>query len=107
MRKKWCVLPLLLLTGCQKQVQPDIRLPEEAEAVQPPTEAAQEKQSPAKAGTPVQETDETGPADATSEQLGFAGANVGQSGLMAGDGEWVYYRSERDHGHGVGIRRNA
>ena len=31
-----------------------------------------------------------------AEQLGFAGANIGQGGLMAGDGEWVYFRSESD-----------
>ena len=102
MRKRWRVLPLvllaLLLAGCTKQVQPDIRLPEETEAAQPPMEAAQEAQSPAEAGTPVQETDEPGPMDAASERLGFAGANVGQGGLMAGDGEWVYYRSETDWG---------
>ena len=41
-----------------------------------------------------------GEADNTAapEQLGFAGANIGQGGLMAGDGEWVYYRSESDWG---------
>ena len=33
-----------------------------------------------------------------AERLGFAGANVGQGGLMAGDGEWVYFRSESDWG---------
>lgn len=33
-----------------------------------------------------------------AEQLGFAGANIGQGGLMAGDGEWVYFRSESDWG---------
>ena len=33
-----------------------------------------------------------------AEQLGFTGANIGQGGLMAGDGEWVYYRSESDWG---------
>ena len=33
-----------------------------------------------------------------AEQLGFAGANIGQGGLMAGDGEWVYFRSEFDWG---------
>ena len=31
-------------------------------------------------------------------RLGFAGANLGQGGLMAGDGEWVYFRSESDWG---------
>ena len=35
---------------------------------------------------------------AAQEQLGFAGANIGQGGLMAGDGEWVYFRSESDWG---------
>ncbi|MEE0365558.1 MAG: DUF5050 domain-containing protein [Oscillospiraceae bacterium] len=30
--------------------------------------------------------------------MGFAGANIGQGGLMAGDGEWVYFRSESDWG---------
>ena len=30
--------------------------------------------------------------------MGFTGANIGQGGLMAGDGEWVYYRSESDWG---------
>ncbi len=30
------------------------------------------------------------------ERLGFVGANVAQGGLMAGDGEWVYYRDEND-----------
>lgn len=57
MRKKWRVLPLvllaLLLTGCAKQVQPDIRLPE-TEAAQPMLEDTQEEQGSAEAGTPAQ-----------------------------------------------------
>ena len=88
----------MVLTGCTEQVQPDIRLPEETEAVQPPMEAAQEAQSPAEAGTPAQEADEPGPTDAASERLGFTGGNLEQGGLMAGDGEWVYYRGDGDHG---------
>ena len=98
MRKKWRVLPLvllaLLLTGCAKQVQPDIRLPE-TEAAQPMLEDTQEKQGTEEAEPPAQKADKP---DAAPERLGFAGANVGQGGLMAGDGEWVYYRSDRDHG---------
>ena len=43
----------LLLAGCQKQVQPDIRLPE-AEAAQPMLEDTQEEQGSAEAGTPAQ-----------------------------------------------------
>ncbi len=34
----------------------------------------------------------------TKERLGFAGANIGMGGLMAGDGEWIYYRNEADWG---------
>ena len=36
--------------------------------------------------------------DAAKEQLGFAGANIGMGGLMAGCGEWIYYRNEADWG---------
>lgn len=98
MRKKWRVLPLvllaLLLTGCAKQVQPDIRLPE-TEAAQPMLEDTQEKQGTEEAEPPAQKADKP---DAAPERLGFAGANIGQGGLMAGDGEWVYFRSESDWG---------
>ena len=37
-------------------------------------------------------------AESHTERLGFTGGNIAQGGLMAGDGEWIYYRSERNHG---------
>lgn len=35
---------------------------------------------------------------AVREKTGFVGANIGMGGLMAGDGEWIYYRDETDWG---------
>ena len=98
----------LLLSGCQKT-------PEALPAVQAeetPCEAeSQDSQSsyndltrePRPQGVRKIYGEEDGAdqwktAEVHTERLGFAGANIGQGGLMAGDGEWVYYRSESDWG---------
>lgn len=43
-------------------------------------------------------TDNPRGGTAVREKTGFVGANIGMGGLMAGDGEWIYYRDETDWG---------
>ena len=82
-----CLLSLFLLTACQKQPVSERRTeqPGLIQEAQLPDASAMEE-APAK-----EEVQSPG-------RLGFAGANLGQGGLMAGDGEWVYFRSETDWG---------
>ncbi|MDR3148837.1 MAG: hypothetical protein LBT88_02295 [Oscillospiraceae bacterium] len=53
--------------------------------------------SPLPAQTSPSEPAESAPNDtAVSEVLGFSGGNIGAGGLMGGDADWIYYRSEAE-----------
>ena len=89
-----CLLSLFLLTACQKQPVSELRTEQPGltqESKLPDASVTEEAPAKADVQSPEQVPD-------APEQLGFTGANIGQGGLMAGDGEWVYFRSETDWG---------
>ena len=98
----------LLLSGCQKtpEALPAVQTEEtpwEAESQDSQSSYNDLMQEPRPQGVRKIYGEEDGAdqwktAEVHTERLGFAGANIGQGGLMAGDGEWVYFRSESDWG---------
>ena len=98
----------LLLSGCQKTLESPSAARSETAPWEAESQDAQSSYNDLTQETRPQESrkiygEEDGAdwrktAEVHTERLGFSGANIGQGGLMAGDGEWVYYRSETDWG---------